>query len=55
MVIKTIFTLEGRKFDIDSALLYGKLDEDLWMAFPEGYDRYIKEKHNNDINTKHIV
>jgi hypothetical protein len=44
MVIKTMLKLEAGKFDIETAFLYGKLEEDLWMAIPEGYERYVKEK-----------
>jgi hypothetical protein len=52
MVNKTMLKLEAGQFDIKTACLYGKLEEDLWMAIPEGYERYVKEKHKKDINTK---
>jgi Reverse transcriptase (RNA-dependent DNA polymerase) len=56
MVIKTIFKLEAGQFDIETAFLHGKLDEDLWMAIPDGYDKYLKEKHKKDIdNTTHCL
>jgi hypothetical protein len=55
MVIKTMLKLEAGKFDIETAFLYGKLEEDLWMAIPEGYERYVKEKRNKDINTAHTA
>jgi Reverse transcriptase (RNA-dependent DNA polymerase) len=51
MVIKTIFKLEAGQFDVETAFLYGKLDEDLRMAIPDGYDKYLKEKHKKDIDT----
>jgi hypothetical protein len=51
MVIKTMLKLESVQFVIETAFLYVKLEEDLWMAIPEGYERYVKEKHNKDINT----
>jgi Reverse transcriptase (RNA-dependent DNA polymerase) len=51
MVIKTIFKLEAGQFDIETAFLYGKLDEDLWMDIPDGYDKYLKEKLKKDIDT----
>jgi Reverse transcriptase (RNA-dependent DNA polymerase) len=51
MVIKTIFKLESGQFDIETAFLYGKLDEDLWMAIPDGYDKYLKEKHKKNTDT----
>jgi hypothetical protein len=52
MVIKTMMKLEAGQLDIDTAFLYGKLEEDLWMAIPEGYERYVKEEHNKNIDTK---
>jgi Reverse transcriptase (RNA-dependent DNA polymerase) len=45
MVIKTIFKLEDGHIDIESAFFYGKLDEDLWIAIPDGYDKYLREMH----------
>jgi hypothetical protein len=38
MVIKTMLKLEAGQFDIETAFLYGKLEEDLWMAIPERYE-----------------
>jgi hypothetical protein len=35
MVIKTMLKLEAGEFDIETAFLYGKLEEDLWMAILE--------------------
>jgi hypothetical protein len=52
MVFKIMLKLEARQFDLEKAFLYGKLEEDLWMAIPEGYLRYVKEKHKKDNNTK---
>jgi hypothetical protein len=37
MVIKTVLQLEAGKFDIETAFLYRKLEEDLWMVIPDGY------------------
>jgi hypothetical protein len=56
MVIKTMFELESGHFDIETELLYGKLEEDQWIAIPEEYERYEKEKHNQDIhNNTHCL
>jgi hypothetical protein len=41
MVIKTVLQLEAGQFDIETASLYGKLEEDLWMVIPDGYQDYI--------------
>jgi hypothetical protein len=40
MVTITLFKFKAGQFDIETAFLYGKLDEDLWMAIPNGYDKY---------------
>jgi hypothetical protein len=47
--------LEAGQFEMETALLYGKLEEDHLMAFPEGYERYVKEKHNNDKTPTHTA
>jgi hypothetical protein len=51
MVIETMLNLEAVQIDIETAFLYDKLEEDIWMAILEGYERYVKEKHNQDIHT----
>jgi hypothetical protein len=37
MVIQTVLQLEAGQFDIEAALLYIKLEVDLWMVIPDGY------------------
>jgi Reverse transcriptase (RNA-dependent DNA polymerase) len=51
LVIKTIMKLEAGQFDIETAFLYGLLDEELWMTIPEGYTKYLKAKHNKIIDS----
>jgi hypothetical protein len=50
-VLQTILRLSNGQFDIETAFLYGDLDEKLWMELPDGYIRYLKEKclRNNTI------
>jgi hypothetical protein len=48
MVIKTLFTLEAGQFAIETAFLYGKLEEDLWMDIPDRYPKYFKENLVNN-------
>jgi hypothetical protein len=43
MVVKTMIKLESAQFNIEAGFLYGKQEEDLWMANPEGYERYVLE------------
>ena len=52
MVIKTILKLEAGQFDIETAFLYGELEEELWMEIPEGYTRYLMEKHKRSLDPK---
>ena len=46
LAIKTAFKLSSGQFDIETAFLYGELEEELLMAIPDGYPEYMKEKHN---------
>jgi hypothetical protein len=43
--------LEAGQFDIETAFLYGLLDEELRMTIPEGYTKYLKDKHNETIDS----
>jgi hypothetical protein len=52
IVIKTVLQLEDGQLDIETAFLYGKLEEDLWMVIPDGYQDYVKEKFNENIGPK---
>jgi hypothetical protein len=40
------------QIDIDTALNYLDLDEDIYMRIPYGYVRYRLEAHKNDIDQK---
>ena len=40
---KVMYGLTSGQFDIETAFLYGDLDEEIWMEFPEGYDDYLEE------------
>jgi hypothetical protein len=52
MVIKTVLQLEAGQFDIETAFLYGKMEEDVWMVIPDGYQYYVKKKFNENIDSK---
>jgi hypothetical protein len=52
MVIKTVLQLEAKQFDIETTFCYGQLEEVLWMVIPNGYQYYVKEKFNEDIDPK---
>jgi Reverse transcriptase (RNA-dependent DNA polymerase) len=56
LAIKILNKLSAGQFDIETAFLYGNLDEELWMELPEGYSRFRKERHIEDIDrTKHCL
>jgi hypothetical protein len=48
LILKLLKKLKTGQFDIETAFLYSDLDEEIWMKFPDGYSRYLKEKHNKD-------
>jgi hypothetical protein len=41
LVQKIIYKLASRQFDIESAFLYGDLEEEIHMEFPDGYEDYL--------------
>jgi hypothetical protein len=51
-IIKTLFKLEAGQFDIETAFLYGKLEEDLWRDIPDGYPKFCQEKYGKQLNNK---
>jgi transposase InsO family protein len=52
LTLKTMMNLKAGQFDIETAFLYGDLEEDIWMELPDGYSEYYKEKHSMDINNE---
>ena len=52
LVQKLIYNLHSRQFDIVTAFLYGLLDEEIYMEFPEGYEKFLKEHHGKNISSK---
>jgi hypothetical protein len=52
MVFKTLLKLEASQLDIETAFLYGKLEEDLWMDIPDGYPKYFQENYGKQLSKK---
>ena len=42
---KVMHKLKAGQFDIETAFLYGDLDKEIWMEFPDGYGEYLEETH----------
>jgi Reverse transcriptase (RNA-dependent DNA polymerase) len=49
LVQKLVYNLHSRQFDIVTDFLYGLLDEEIYMEFPEGYEFFLK-----NIMAKHL-
>jgi hypothetical protein len=47
LVLKILLGLEAGQFDIETAFLYGDLEEKLWMDLPEGYIQYVEDLIKN--------
>jgi hypothetical protein len=43
LVLKILLKLHAGQFDIETAFLYGDLEEELRMELPDGYIDYIQE------------
>jgi Reverse transcriptase (RNA-dependent DNA polymerase) len=52
LVQKLVYNLHSRQVDIVTALLYGLLDEEIYMEFTEGYKNFLKENHGKNISSK---
>jgi hypothetical protein len=40
LALNFLFKLDAGQFDIETAFLYGDLQEEIWMTFPDGYTEY---------------
>jgi Reverse transcriptase (RNA-dependent DNA polymerase) len=49
LALKVLFKLEAGQFDIETAFLYGELDEEIWMQLPDGYSEYCATFQNKKI------
>ena len=49
LCLQILMGLKAGQFDIETAFLYGDLEEEIWMEIPDGYTDYLKQTHNQDI------
>jgi Reverse transcriptase (RNA-dependent DNA polymerase) len=50
LALKVLFKLEAAQFDIETAFLYGELDQEIWMQLPDGYSEYCVTYQNKKID-----
>ena len=55
LVIKIMCKLSSRHFDIETAFLYGTLEEEICMMFPDGYERYLQDKGLNYSSQEYLL
>jgi hypothetical protein len=55
LAIKALLGLHAGQFDIETAFLYGELEEELWMSLPDGYDDYLQVRGINTSNKTHCL
>jgi Reverse transcriptase (RNA-dependent DNA polymerase) len=52
LVQKLVYNLHLHQFDIVTAFLHGLLNEEIYMEFLEGYEKFFKEPHGKNISNK---
>jgi Reverse transcriptase (RNA-dependent DNA polymerase) len=52
LVQKLVYNLHSRQFDIVTAFLYALLYEEIYMDFPEVYEKFLKEHNGKNISNK---
>ena len=50
LILMKLFHLQTGQFDVETAFLYGDLDEELWMVLPDGYQEYVRESYAIEIS-----
>ena len=52
LVMMLIHGLESEQFDIETAFLYGQLEEEIYMEFPDGYEDYLKIERGENYSSE---
>jgi hypothetical protein len=50
--LKILFGWKSKQFDNETAFLYGTLDEEIYMQFHDGYERYLQTEKGKDFFCK---
>ena len=51
LLAMNLLELKTEQFDIETAFLYGDLEEEIWMILPEGYPDFVREVYGLPIHT----
>jgi Reverse transcriptase (RNA-dependent DNA polymerase) len=52
LVLKLLFGLKSKQYDIETAFLYGTIEGEIYMQFPDGYERYLQTEKGKDASAK---
>jgi Reverse transcriptase (RNA-dependent DNA polymerase) len=52
LVLKLLFGLKSKQFDNETAFLYGTLEDEIYVQFSDGYERYLQTEKRKDVSAK---
>ena len=51
LIMMLMHGLYSEQFDIETAFLYGNLEEEIYMEFPDGYEAFLKEERREEYSS----